>query len=192
MLKVELISLLKAKRGIVFTALDFLYIVGSKAWEETFKSYVGPGYQEIQINSSRVEFKIEKPADLIDKYKDLKYLNDSGLNLYNAVMCYSFNSIYEFIEDYCELNTKNLRNWEIALWRPLARIIRNTFSHNFIIDFYNYRKKVMDGDASFTFPNGRQFVIKNNEHGKEITGDNLPTDVIILLIDEMISFAESL
>lgn len=192
MTKNDLIKQIKAKKAIIHTALDFLYIVGSKSWEQTFMSYIGPGHVDLDLNSSHITFTLPNPAGLVLQYKDPKIMNDLGVNLYKAVLCFSFNSIYEFIADYCELDKKNKNNWENAIWRPLARLVRNSFSHDFHFDFYDRYQKVMDGDVSCTFTNGRVFIIKNTEHEKELTGDNLPLDVIFLMIDEMISFAENL
>ena len=195
MLKRDLINILKSKKNIIETALNFLYIVASKTWEKDFKAFTGPGYSEIELDSSKVVYRIDNPAVLVSLYANNDYLNNSGLNLYKAVICYSFNTIYESVACYCRIDHTNLDLWEHASWRPLARLIRNSFSHDFRLDFSKKTKKgkiLLIDSVSYSFPDGTVYKLNQNEHGNKVNGDNVPLQVILKLIDVMIDFIENI
>lgn len=191
MSKQELLNELKAERGIIITALNFSYIVGSGAWESQFRTYtLSEGIIDLEMDSSKIRYIIPKPADLVPLYTSPDVLEEACFNLVRVAIRNAITQYYEKIQSFCLGDGVKQPKWEQAPWRPLARLARNSMSHDFILNFLDQKKQQLRNDVSFVFPSGRTIEIKNTEHGRPITGDNLPLDAVIELLDVMKDFVE--
>jgi hypothetical protein len=189
MSKQNLLNELKAERKIIQTALNFSYIVFCGQWEKQFLNYSNPGVIELNLDSSKFTYCISKPSDLIQLYKTPGILNNDVMDLVRVTIRNAINQFYEKIQSFCFVDGKQ-QKWEQASFRPLARLVRNSMSHDFILNFWDSKKKQLHADVSFTFPSGKTLGIKNSEHEKPITGDNLPLDSVLALLDVMENFVE--
>src|SRR5205085_9641008 len=118
-------------------------------------------------------------------------MNDEAVNLIRITIRTALSQSYERIQEFCRGDGTKQPKWEKAAWRPMARLARNSFSHNFKLNFIDQKTGKLRSDVSFAFPNGRVVEIKNTEHGKPISGLNMPVDVILGLLDAMKDFART-
>lgn len=191
MTKQELIDELTAERRVIVTALNFSYIVASGAWKQQFRTYsLSEGEIELSLDSSKLRYVIQKPSDLALFYEDPKVVESDCSNLTKVTFRNAVTQYYEKIQAFCKGDRVKQQKWDQAPWRPLARIARNSMSHDFILNFWDSRKQQLRGDVRFTFPSGRKIEIKNTENGRPISGDNLPLEVVIELLDVMRDFVD--
>ena len=191
MTKQDLLDELKAERGIVITALNFSYIVASRAWESQFQTYtLSEGVIDLEMDSSSIRYVIPRPADLIPLYTAPDVLEQACFNLVRVTLRNAVTQHYEKIQSFCLGDSIKQPKWELASWRQCARLARNSMSHDFILNFWDQKKKQLRSDVTFTFPSGNTIEIKNSQHGQAITGDNMPLNSIIELLDVMKDFVE--
>lgn len=190
MMKQELLQELRAEHEVVITALNFSYIVGVRGWEEQLRTFtLSPGAIDIEMDSSQFTYVIPKPADLVALY-DPQTLNRAAFSLFRVALRNATSQSYEKIQAFCLGNGTRQPKWQSAAWRPFARLVRNSFSHDFVINFLDRKTGKLRGDIRYVFPSGRRIEIKNNLHGQPITGDNIPIDSVVELLDVMRDFVE--
>ena len=189
--KQNLIHALKAERKIIDTALVFSHIVFNGKWENQFQKYANlPGEIEIKMDSSKIFYRFSNHSDLIALYKNPVALNSDCFALVRVTIRNAITQFYEKIHSFCHGDGTRQPKWEQAPWRPLASLARNSMSHDFILNFWNNKKNSLRADVNYTFPSGKALEIKNTEHEKPITGDNLPLNLVIELLDVMENFVE--
>jgi hypothetical protein len=188
MTKKELLEDLQAERNAVVTAFNFSYIVGSRCWERDFKTFtLNPGTIDFDLDRSNFRYTIERPADLVTLY-DAPTINNAAVNLIRITIRTALSQCYERIQEFCLGDGTRQPKWEKASWRPIARLARNSFSHNFKLNFIDQKTGKLRSDVKFEFPRGRIVEIKNTEHGKPIDGSNMPVELILGLLDVMAEF----
>ena len=191
MTKDELLRDLQAQREAIVTALNFSYIVASRVWVREFGTFTAtPGTIDIELDRSHFQYVIPRPADFVALY-DEKLINHAGFNLVRITIRTAISQSYEKIREFCLGNGTRQPKWETASWRPLARLARNSFSHDHKLNFLDQKTGELRTDVTFTFPNGRAITVKNTEHGKPIDGTNMPIDVVLALLDVMREFVKS-
>lgn len=180
---------LSAEREVIETALNFSYIVEVGNWQPQFLKYtLSAGTIDLTLDSSSFRYVIPKPADLVPLYSTTRVLEKASFNLVRVTMRNAVSQYYEKIRAFCLSDGTRQRKWEQAPWRPLARLVRNSFSHDFLIDFSDRSKTKPRGDVKFTFPSGRTIEIKNSMHGQPITGNNIPIYFVLELLEVMKDF----
>jgi hypothetical protein len=186
--KQELLSDLQTQRETIITALNFSYIVGSRVWEREFKTLsISQATMDIAMDSSHYQYVILRPADLVAVY-DNRAINNATFALIRMTIRTVLTESYEKIQAFCLGNGMRQPKWEAAAWRPLARLARNSFSHDFKLNFLDPKTGKLRSDVKFQFPDGRVVEIKTTEHGQPITGNNMPIDVVFGLLDVMRNF----
>lgn len=189
--KYELLKTLDGEKRVIITALNFSYIVSAHGWESQFSEFtLSPGMIDLEIDSSRLCYVIPRPADLVPLYRAEEFLNVISMDLIRVTIRNAISQFSVQIENFCKGDGLRQLKWEQALWRPLARAVRNAVSHDFRFNFFNEHTKKLSPDVRFTFPSGRVFEIKNTQHGMPLTGDNMPLDVIFQLLDVMRDFVD--
>jgi hypothetical protein len=189
--KADLLGELHAERSLIAHAFNLSYVSQVCDWRPELAQYsLNPGAIEFNLDGSSFEYTIRRPADLVQIYTP-EVLNEAWTGLIKLALRNAVSQSYEAISTRAKTRNDWQLKWESAKWRPLARLLRNSFSHDFVLDFWDRKKKCLRPDVNYTFANGRSVLISNTEHGRLLDGTLMAIDVVPQLLDEMRRFVEA-
>ena len=81
MTKTDVIQTIDGKMASARASIGIAYILGSRAWVSTFRSYIGPGEISIRSGQNDHVFTIQDPQVLVARYQDARVVNDDALNV---------------------------------------------------------------------------------------------------------------
>jgi hypothetical protein len=188
--KSELLRQLGAERSLIAHVFNLGYVLQVADWRaELVKFSINPGVIEFALDGSEFEYSVGIPADIAKTYTP-DVLTEACTELTKLALRNAVTQSYEAVASYASTRPSFQASWEIAAWRPLARLLRNCFSHDFVIDFWDRKRKCLRPDVSYTFPSGKAVHISNSLHGQVLNGDTMSIEVVPLLLDEMRNFVE--
>src|SRR5260221_352662 len=134
MTKADLLKAIDERFEVGNSMIGITYILGSRAWVPVFKTFVGPGKMEIQSKMNRHIFVVEDPKDLIKRYDNHETINNDSVNLLRLGQREMLNHTFEYIKSYCE-QTNQKQKLRAFPWYQFSRLIRNSLSHDFQLNF---------------------------------------------------------
>ena len=182
MKKNELLEQIDIKIRVGRSCVGIAYIIGTRAWVSTFKTYVGPGTINIHSGKNDHVFIIDEPKKLIERYEDPKILNEDGLNIIRLGSKDMLTQTFELIRQYCK-DTHQTPTLESRPWYQFARLVRNSFSHDFTLSFKTRSGKMLS-DQKLQFLD-RIIELKTSMNGQELDLDVLPMKYVFELVEMM-------
>jgi hypothetical protein len=122
----------------------------------------------------------------VARYEDPKVVDDDALNVMRLGVKDAITQTYEVLREYCEA-TNQLVDMKSQPWYHFARLVRNSMSHDYTLNFRMRRGEVLR-DQSLQFSD-RCLVLKASQEGQELDLDLFPFQYAFELVDMMRRFA---
>lgn len=197
MTKVELINEIDGKYNFAQGCVMFSYIVASVPWRQHIETFVGPCVIEIQSakNLHGIEF---TPDQILKRYEHPNAVGDDALNIVRMGLTVAIRETFEATKKFCKATAQDatLRAFP---WFHFARVVRNSFSHDFRIDMSLPITKAEKeaGIAQKWLPpqtlvfSGGPVTLDVSLHGKQLDFDVLPIASALELLKMVRSSVES-
>ena len=174
-----------------------VYIARATPWRDTVKTFVGPA--RFCIRSHAFEHHLEfAPTEMLARYSNGQTLADDSLNIIRFGLANAIRQSFELAKRYSAAIGAEAE-FRSAPWYHLARLVRNSFSHDFTIDFtLSVTKKERKSGLTekwlplqtIQFSNAK-FTIDKASHGKELDFDVLPVVYAFELIQMIRDFVQA-
>lgn len=168
MTKQDLLNTLAAERQVIVNAMHLSYVGAASSWRQEFATWDKPAEIRITLDGVVSLWTFNSPAALSRDWSGEAF-TEVAMALIKVAFRNALNMTYESIQSYC-LGTPQQPIWESAPWRPFVRLVRNAFSHNFILDFFDRKTGTLRPDAAMTLMDGTILTLSQSDHGKEIDG----------------------
>ncbi len=180
--KEEIIRKINEKLGTAKSFIDIAYIFGSGAWMDKFKTYTTEGGFEIVSEDNIQKFIFGKPSNLVKNYSNSNLVNDVAINLVRSGYRDFMTQSFDLIIKYCKDTNQNKKLKELP-WYHFSRLVRNSFSHDFKLNFELYGDQLLP-DQKLEFSN-RTIEFTQSMNGREITFDLFRFSEIEELVEMM-------
>ena len=189
--KAQLLNTMRLEKRTADVALAYSYIVATGCWHDYFRNLLGAGTMTIGDGRNDTVLMLPNSKDFPDLYGSNDTVAADGLNLIRVGLRNAVIQSFEGLKNYCEASgDTETAKWRNVSWYQFARLLRNSFSHDFRWNFRKHRSteklrpdlKVIFSDQAVRFP--------NSLHGQEINFSTLSVKHVFELLNWMDAFAD--